>query len=156
MKTLILYETKTGYTKGCAEFLHKNIENSEMLNIHSNLYKIEDYDQILVGAPIYIGELEYDNARFFFTKEKQLLKKRLGIFCAGMNKAEFNLAIQSSLPPNVFYHAEIVHCGGKIEYDTLSRKEKKIVRKRLGITDSKSIDNVESMQLFLKWARNEI
>lgn len=155
MKTLILYETKKGYTLHCADFIKKNIENSEIFDVRSDEYNLDDYDTVLVGAPIYIGKIEKKTARFFFIHQQKLLKKRLGIFCAGMNKEEFNKAVQESIPPNIFYHAEIVHCGGKIEYKKLSLKEKFTVWRYLGITKSDEYDNMNDVSSFLHWARGE-
>ena len=58
MKTIILYDSIKGYTKKCAEYLHSNIEGSDIFDIDNRVFDLGDYDQVLIGAPIYVGEIE--------------------------------------------------------------------------------------------------
>jgi menaquinone-dependent protoporphyrinogen oxidase len=153
MKTLILYETKMGFTQQCAETLHNQLKESVMQDIHDESYDLNDYDTILVGSPIYIGELEQFTKRFFIRHKPELMKKKLGIFCAGMNREEFNLAVQNSLPPDIFYHANIVHCGGQIDMDKLSFKQKFTIRRRLGIKENSKVENPGKIDEFVKWVQ---
>lgn len=48
MKTIILYESKSGFTKGCAEELLSNLEEAEMKNIAEEA-NLKEYDTILMG-----------------------------------------------------------------------------------------------------------
>ena len=153
MKTLILFESKMGYTKGCADYLNENIEDSVIFDVKSREYNLMDYDTILIGAPIYQGKIEKKTSRLLKIHKIKLLKRKLGIFCAGMNQSEFNFAVQESLPPDIFYHAEIVHCGGKIELKKLTIKEKLIIRRKLGIKKSEEVNHTGSMKKFLEWAK---
>lgn len=155
MNILILYETKSGFTEECAKQIHQQIPGSVMVDIHSDEFQIDDFDTILIGAPIYNGEIEHYTSRYFTIHKLKLLKKRLGIFCAGMNTEEFNYAIQESMPPDIFYEAKIIHCGGRIKYKNLSLKEKFTVRRRLGIKDDAEINNTDKMEQFIKWTKNE-
>ncbi len=155
MKTLIIYETKSGFTEECARTIKNQIPDSVMMDIHSDEFDINDFETILIGAPIYEGEIEHYTSRYFSIHKLKLMKKRLGIFCAGMNTEEFNYAVQESMPPDIFYEAKIVHCGGRIKYKNLSLKEKFIVRRRLGIKHDEEINNSEKMEQFINWAKNE-
>lgn len=155
MKTIILYETRTGYTEQCAINIQKHIPGSVLKDIHEDDYDLNNFDTVLVGAPIYEGEIERFTTRFFIRKKPKLMNKRLGIFCAGMNIQEFNLAVQTSLPPDIFYHAQVVHCGGKIDYKSLSLRDKFKVRRRLGLKEDKEINNEQKIQEFLKWVNKK-
>ena len=155
MNILILYETKTGFTKACAENLQKQLPGSTLHDMHDETISFDGFDTILIGAPIYNGEIEPFASRFFHRKKVKLMQKRLGIFCAGMNIEEFNLAVQTSLPADIFYHAQIVHCGGKIDYKSLSFMDKMKVRRRLGIKDDKEFMNDLKIDEFLKWVEEE-
>ena len=155
MSILILYESKTGFTEHCAISLQEHLPGSDIEDIHNDTYDLTAYDTILIGAPIYMGEIEHFTQRFFVRHKPKLLKKKLGIFCAGMNKEEFNHAVQNSLPPDIFYHANIVHCGGKIDYSTLSIKEKFTIRRRLGIKSDAHIENEDKMAEFIKWVKKD-
>lgn len=79
------------------------------------------------------------------------MRKKLGIFCAGMNQQEFNTAVQDSLHPDIFYHAEIVHCGGKLNFDKISLIDKITVKRKLGITESIEIKKDVEMKAFIEW-----
>lgn len=154
MKILILYETKSGFTKEIADKIFIRIPDSDMFDMHEvDQYNLEDYDTIIVGAPIYQGEIIKDAEQFFVQNKKILLKKRLGIFCSGMNSAEFNQAVQNSLPPDIFYDSELVHCGGRINYKSLSFKERRIIKRRLGITHDEVLENSQKMDEFIKWIK---
>lgn len=151
MKTLILYETRKGYTKNCGIKLHDSIADSDLKDIMKDKYDISEYEIILVGAPIYEGTIDNITKKFFQNNKWKLLDKKLGIFCAGMNTKEFNKAMQESLPADIFIHAEIIHCGGRIVYETLKWKEKRILKRRLGITASDHLDYSHKLEELIKW-----
>lgn len=153
MKVLILYETQKGFTKECGEKILAQLEDADLRDIQRDKYDISEYDVIVVGAPIYEGRIDKYTERFFKDNKWKLLNKKLGIFCAGMNTKEFNMAMQESLPGDIFLHAEIIHCGGRIQYDALSKKEKRVVKKRLGITQSDSLEYPHKIDAFIKWIK---
>ena len=155
MKTLILYDTKKGFTKGCAEKITRQVEDSYIIEINSTEFTLEDYDTILIGAPIYRGKIEKSVIKFIREKKGKLLDKKIGIFCAGMNKEEFYLAVQNSLPPEIFYRAQIVHCGGKIDYTKLSIIQKLTIKRRLGINSSVELEKTEDMLEFIDWVNGD-
>ena len=150
MKTLILYESKMGFTKKCADYLHTKIIDNDIYDIEDKKYKLKDYDRILIGAPIYIGEIEKTTKDFINNNKLLLLEKELGLFCAGMNSEEFHIAVQDSLPPNIFYHADIVHCGGVIDYKRLNLREKFTIWRRLRIRKSQEAEKLDSLDSLIK------
>ena len=155
MKTLILYDSKTGFTKGCAEQIHKMIEDSYICEINGIEYNIKDFDTILIGAPIYGGKIKKNVLKFFRNNKMKLLGKKLGIFCAGINKEEFNKAVQNSIPPEIFYKAQIIHCGGKITYPQLSFIEKMTVKRKFGVTQSTHVENKDELLEFIQWVNSD-
>jgi len=145
MKTIILYESKMGFTKKCAEYLHSKIKDSAIFDIERAGFVLKDYDQIMIGAPIYVGEVE-DYTKDFIERNKfTLLDRKLKLFFSGMNKEEFHIAVQDSLPVDVFYHAKTVFCGGVIEYSKLTLRDKYTIWRRLKIR--KSIDDAHFERL---------
>ncbi|KFZ26582.1 MAG: protoporphyrinogen oxidase [Candidatus Izimaplasma bacterium HR2] len=145
MKTLILYESIMGYTEKCAKYLFKKIEGCAIFDISSKDFNLDDYDKILIGAPLYIGEVEKITQKFIKKNKLKLLDKELGLFFSGMSRSEFHIAIQDSLPPNIFYHANIVHCGGVVEFSKLSWKDKRTIKRRLEIKESVYDEMLESL-----------
>jgi|LGVE01.1.fsa_nt_gb menaquinone-dependent protoporphyrinogen oxidase len=155
MKTLILYDSKTGFTKSCAEQIHAMVDDSYICDINGIEYNINDYDTILIGAPIYAGKIKKNVAKFIRNNKIKLLSKKLGIFCAGIHTEEFNKAVQNSIPPEIFYNAQIIHCGGKITYPELSFLDKLTLRRRLGIKESTTVENKEEMLEFIQWVKSD-
>lgn len=151
MKTIILYETQKGYTKGCAEKLSSSLDSADMFDMQRQKFNIEEFDVILIGTPIYDGKIGKTTENFFKENKWKLLDKRLGVFCAGMNTKEFNRAMQESLPGEIFLHAEIVHCGGLIEYHSLKWLERRFVKKRFGITETTLLDYSYKLDELVKW-----
>lgn len=148
MKTLILYESLMGYTKRCAEYLHSKLEDCDLFDIEKKGFRLKDYDRIIIGAPIYVGEIEEITKNFIQQHKFTLLDRKLGLFCSGVNKEEFHIAVQDSLPPDIFYHADIVHCGGVIDYPKLTLKEKYTIWRRLKIRKSLIDEQFDSLDSF--------
>ncbi len=149
MKTLILYESRKGYTKKCAEYLYEKIKDSDLFDIEEGGFELKGYDNILIGAPIYVGEIEKFTRDFIEKNKNILLDFKLGLFCSGMNKVEFNIAVQDSIPVEIFYHAKIVFCGGVIEYKKLSLSDKCTIWRRLKIRKSQNDEHFEALDVFV-------
>lgn len=154
MSTLILYDTKKGFTKGCAQRINSQVPDSDIFEIDSEKFELKDYDTVLIGAPIYTGKIEKTVIKFIEQKKPKLMDKKLGFFCAGMNKEEFLSAIQKSLPAEIFYRAQTVHCGGEIDFPKLSLLQKVTVKRRLGIKDSVVLNKEDDVEEFIKWVNS--
>jgi menaquinone-dependent protoporphyrinogen IX oxidase len=151
-KIAILFDSQHGFTKNCAIELQKSLPQSELYNINKyTTYDPNDFDTIIVGAPIYKGALDPFVQKFFKRFKLVLLKKKIALFSSGMNEEEFNIAIQDSVPPEIFYNAFIVYCGGKINYEELSKKEKRILKRRLGITSDTEIKKMDRASSIINW-----
>lgn len=151
MKTIILYESKYGYTKECAIKIKDRVENSDLFDVKSGEFNLKEYDTILIGSPIIKGEFVKEIITFLKQYHSVLMNKKVGIFCSGMDKKEFNLAVQNSMPAELFYSAKIIHCGGEINMSKLSFRDRRTIKKRLNIIDSIRIDNEKPYEDFIKW-----
>ena len=70
MKYLIVYTSKTGTTKKCAEILKVKLENSTLINLEENTPDLEKYSTIIIGTPIRMGKIDSKIKQFI----KDLLK----------------------------------------------------------------------------------
>jgi len=156
MKTVVLFESKKGYTEECAKYISRRVENCDIFEIHKFDGDLDEYDNILIGSPIYKREIGEHTEDFFSIKKNILLQKRLGVFCSAMNIQEFNIAMQERIPVEVFIHAKIIHCGGEVDFEKLTRKEKKIIKRRLGITQSASLKGKSKLDDLINWVQNEL
>ncbi len=150
MKTIILYESKFGYTKKCAEYLYTKIEDSELFDIEKAGFVLKNYEQVIIGAPIYIGEIEEYTKDFIKRNKLTLLDRKLKLFFTGMNKEEYHIAVQDSLPVDIFYEAKIVFPGGVIDYYKLSLRDKYTIWRRLKIRESVDDSHLENLDELLE------
>ena len=135
MKTLILYDTKYGFTEMCASYLYDKLPESNIHKLSDNI-DITEYDKILLGTYIYVGEVNENTSDFLKRNKNKLLDKEFGIFCAGLNKNEFSNALQNSLDPEIFYHAKIVLSGGKVKLEDLTFFERRKIKKRINVREN--------------------
>jgi len=134
MKTIIIYDSLHGFTKTCAEYLKEKHPDADLYELQSKEYKLEEYEYIIFGTYIYVGEVSKEANAFLHKNKIQLLKKPLGMFCSGLDKEDYLNALQTSLLPEIFYHAKIVCPGGRVILDNLSFFEKRKIKKRISIT----------------------
>lgn len=81
MKTIVVYQSKYGYTKKYAEWLSKELNCDRKEN--AKLEDIIGYDRILCGGGIYAGSM---NGLKLITKNlNKLSGKRLVLFAVGLN-----------------------------------------------------------------------
>lgn len=85
-KLLVAYATRYGSTE---EVAHSITSTLSQLGIHvdvspmHDIHTIDDYDAIILGAPLYIGKL-HNNAHHFLARFKeQLVRKPIAIFALG-------------------------------------------------------------------------
>lgn len=129
MKTVILYSSKKGFTKKCAEYLHKEISDSDIFTLEEKNIDYNQYDKILLGAPIYFGGISKEVLAFITEHKDILLKKKLGMFYSGMNKDEFDKTVKQCLPSDIYYHSTVVRAGGAYYFEKLNFLQRLIVKK---------------------------
>lgn len=89
MSTLIVYATKYGFTKTCAEILAKKLgENVDIYDLSSNLPDLMKYDKVIIGGSIYAGKIRKPVMRFCSDNLNTLKGKKLGFYICGMAKEE--------------------------------------------------------------------
>lgn len=136
MKVLILFDTKHGFTEKCARYINDMLPDSSIFELGEE-FDILEFDKILLGTYIYIGEIS-DNASDFLKQYKsKLLDRELGIFCSALDKNDYLNALQKSIDPEIFYHAKIVLPGGRVKLEELNFFEKRKLKKRINVTENR-------------------
>ncbi|ASS64785.1 MULTISPECIES: flavodoxin domain-containing protein [unclassified Paenibacillus] len=80
MATLVLYATKTGAVKQCANVLAEELPGSILCNIETGMPDLAAFDSVIVGAGVRDGKI-YKPIRDYIKKNKDaLLGKRAGYF----------------------------------------------------------------------------
>ena len=81
MKTIIIYSTKTGTTKKCANILAQNLKNATTANINTIQNEdIQKYDLIIIGTPIRIGLIDKKIKNFILKNQKILKTKKTAYY----------------------------------------------------------------------------
>ena len=107
MKILIGYYTKSGTTAKCAELLKKQFHNhtTELVDLATAQPHLEDYDTVLLGAPIRMGRMDKRFRAYLKANERALGEVRLGIFaCCGATELAGEV-MERSVPKSLAAHA---------------------------------------------------
>lgn len=113
MKLLILYGTKSGASKECAELLEKELDNATIIDIDQEKPVIEDFTHIIVGAGVRNDKM-YKPIRDFLKKNQAaLLTKPIACYLCNSKPKTTNDVIVASIPEEIREQAlEIVSFGG--------------------------------------------
>ena len=132
MKVLVIYSSKTGFTKRYAERIADDT-NAMLLPVKEAKSKSDDffneYDAIIYGGWIMAGRV--DGADWFFEKAKKLNNKKLVLFACGATPAEHK-DIQEKT--NAFVADDVkdivkpFYCPGGIDYDKMGFLSKCIMK----------------------------
>lgn len=108
MNTIIIYSSKYGCTKDCANILKNKLSDSvTIVDINDNNTKIElsKFDTIIIGSSIYVGSIS-KKIRVLCNDNIELLnKKRIGIFlCCGFSE-QADKYLKSNFPSSLLENA---------------------------------------------------
>ncbi len=128
MNTLIVYATKYGSTKLCAELLAKSLPNgADLINLAEEARpNLHHYNTIVVGSPIYEDRL-HPKIQHFCKKNKGILMS--GIFacflCHSSLSSETQALFTRNFDTELLQHA-LAHSGfgGEVQWDKLSYKDR--------------------------------
>lgn len=146
MKTVIVYDTKKGCTKKCAEFLHEKLPSSELFNVQTFDRSFETYDSVILLSPIYIGQVRKGIKKLIEAHHSALLQRPLSIALCGMNKDGLDETIQLSFDEKIREHASIHLVGGAYYFDKLNFLEKMVVKKIAKVSQSQENINYDILE----------
>lgn len=133
MKTIIIYESKHGSTEKRVQNLAKLITGEVTLcNLKKEkTVKIDSYDQVIIGGPMYIGSLPKGINKFCHKEEAALLTKSLGLFACGMAEGErAQEELTDAYPTVLCEHAKALgFFGGAFYLNKMSFMERWIINK---------------------------
>ena len=81
MKTAIVYATKYGCTKECAEILKTYLHGEvNILSAKADKINLSQYDAVFIGGSVYMGKIQKEITQFCKRNLKQLLHMKIGLF----------------------------------------------------------------------------
>lgn len=118
MKILIVYSSKTGTTKRCAEILADKLNcDTDIVNIKKiKQYDIRGYDKIVIGSNVRMGQIDKQIKQFCVENHQILVEKRAGLFvCCGYPESADHV-ISTNFNKKLLQRSEAKSCfGGEMD-----------------------------------------
>lgn len=107
MKTLILYTSKHGATREIAERIAKQIGAATLFNLNDGKAPpLDEYDAVLIGSPVYAGQVRSEIKTFAAQHADILKTKTLGLFLSGINQEGMPNYLDANFPKEIVTHAK--------------------------------------------------
>lgn len=122
MKVLIVYGTKYGCTKKCAEILKSYLPGEvTVISAKAAPASLKSYDVVFIGGSVYMGKMRKEVIRFCSQNKIELMNKRLGIFVCCYTPNGTEGFIETLFPKEILSHASYVTCvGGEMNYEKMN------------------------------------
>lgn len=150
MKTLIAYASKNGCTAQCAQTLAQTLSGEVVAcDLAREKPDLSQYDAVILGAPIYIGNILGKAKKFCAANTQQLLQKKLGLFicCCDTEKKEEQLA--NAYPEELRNHAVLQDSfGGRLDLQKQNFLTRAMLKKAMNITENMENINREAIANF--------
>jgi menaquinone-dependent protoporphyrinogen IX oxidase len=120
-KIVVVYRSKTGFTKNYATWLAKRLNCTLLEGAKISIKDITDYDTIIYGSGLYAIGI---SGIKLITKNFELLKdKRLIVFAVGASPAKKSIVpelVKANIPANQQNKIELYYLRGGFDYNRLS------------------------------------
>jgi menaquinone-dependent protoporphyrinogen oxidase len=131
MSTLIIYATKHGCVKSCAEKLSQGLTGKvDIINIKERgISNLDVYDKVVIGGSIYAGRIQKEISDFCSTNLSVLKEKKTGLFICCMVKNNEEAQINGSFPEELLTSAVVKESfGGEFKFKDMNFAEKVITK----------------------------
>lgn len=131
MKTIIVYATKYGCTKKCAEIL-KTFLKGEIVVLpvraaYKKDYNLQEFDNVIIGGSVYMGKIQKELISFWKHYKKVILKKKLGIFVSCYTENGTAGFFESLFPNDLLQNAiYVTSVGGEMNYKKMNFAYRKL------------------------------
>lgn len=143
MKVLIVYASKTGTTKKCANILANELNlncDCTLCDLSNSFPSINNYDMVVIGSSIRMGALNKKVVSFISKNETKLLNKDIGLFiCNGFIESKDQI-LNNVFSQRMLKHAIVVDSfGGEFNFNSMKGLDK--------IITSKVVKNIKPAEL---------
>jgi menaquinone-dependent protoporphyrinogen oxidase len=170
MGTLLVFGSKYGSTKKCAEFLREKLNgNVEVVDIKMNQsLDLNLYDKIVIGTSVYMGKIQKEISEFCKSNIEVIKTKKVAVFLCCMNEKDFEKQINENFSKEML-DAMIVkgYFGGEFNFTKMNFIEKNIIKmvaktvsnedekfKNLNMKKDMSMLKVDNIEMFTKAINN--
>ena len=140
MKNLIVFMSRHGTTRKIAHQIAEKLgtELTTLVDLKTDeVPDLKDFDTIMIGGSIHIGQIQKDILEFCVNNKETLLQKRVGLFMCGVETHELKEEFDNAFPEWLRNHA-IAHglFGGELLLEEMHFFEKAMVKGIYGIKKS--------------------
>lgn len=158
MKTLVVYSSKYGATRFCAECITKGVRGEvRLINLREETPStIDEYDKIIIGSPIYAGMLRKEIKKFYEAYQETLMGKKVAVFLSCMDGEKTDEYLKGAFS-ETFIKKLIAkgNCGGAFYFKKMNFLERFIIKKinesKRGLEEKQSTVNTkEDIEMFIE------
>jgi menaquinone-dependent protoporphyrinogen oxidase len=124
MKTIIIYVSKYGTTKACAEKIAQGLPGEvKLVNLkEASMINLDEFSTVIIGAPIYMQKVSSDVRRFCEKNMKTLKTKKVGMFSCGISRqSEAKNQVENSMPGEFVKGLfAMEHLGGEVRLEKMN------------------------------------
>ena len=149
MKTLIIFATKYGGTRMCAERIAKKLPGETALYCigEGDMPALSSFDGVIFGTSVYMGQPLKSAKRFLKSHGAELMQKRLGLFLCCVQDVNKSVSdqVEVAFPRRMRDHARVIGAlGGVVNFDKLRGFDKFLMNLISGDLRKKAKTNVVS------------
>lgn len=158
MKAIIIFSTKHGSVEKAVLILKERLGwDIPAIDITKEAApSLEDYDTVIIGGSIYIGNVQKELSNFLNDHLDILLEKRVGLFlCAGHpDPSELEKEMKRAFPEPLYTHAVVKEIFGyEFDFSKLNFLEKLTIKNVAHIKESQfalSEEKIDSFATLMK------
>ena len=141
MKNLIIFATKYGSVANAAKLLAGELQGTtDLVRLgHDDLPVLDEYDSVVVGGSIYVGNIQKEVKEFCRDFKAELLEKKLGLFiCAGEKSEEKRLdSIRKNYPSELIDHSTATGWfGQEVHFEKASFVDRTVIRLMMRVKEN--------------------
>lgn len=111
MRTLIVYASKSGTAKECADLLAQKLEDCEIYEA-SSAPAPDGWDTVVLGSGVRMGKAYKPILKYMARHMETLTAKRIAIYLCNGDLNTFTASVEKSIPKSLQEHAFSTVCLG--------------------------------------------
>ncbi len=101
MKTLIVYTTKSGASRDCAELLASKINNCFICDLSKQVPDIGSFDMVILGSGVRMGKIYKPMKNFIENNMQVLLVKKTAFFLCNAYPDTWKKTVEKNIPKDL-------------------------------------------------------
>ncbi|WP_342758802.1 flavodoxin domain-containing protein [Kineothrix sedimenti] len=123
MNTLIVYSTKSGASRECAELLAAKIKDCTICDLARQEPSIESFDMLILGSGVRMGKLYKPMKNFIDKNKKAILSKKTAFFLCNSYPDTFQKIIEKNISKEHVENAVCIESFGGIPPFTVPKNQ---------------------------------